>query len=418
MIGVGLSIGRRRYAGGPTLDLDFLTHPVLPPAFTFKRASNATYFGTDGLMQTAAPSVARFDCEPSTRQQRGQLIEGPRTNYLTNSAAAEKWTLYGVSATANGPPGPDGITPSRRVTENLSSTTVHAISQAPALALASVNAVSYASRLHAAERTEVRLMLANGGTTAYCGATFDLVGGVVTAKSANVGEWTLVASSIVPLGGGWWECRIVGSVTSAVSVRGSTYLSVDGDYNYPGDGASGLYHASSQLELYGFPTSYIPTTTASASRAADLMNSSDLTWYNREEGTLLVDAAMVGVYGGGWFAVSLDNGVNNGIGIYKTNGTGAMNAFSGGSAPLGVILTDAQRFRAAVAYSNGGASAVASINGRPPIVIGTAAAVVPTQFSIGSSQNGSFGASMWARAVRYWPTRMEGAALSDLTRLN
>jgi hypothetical protein len=65
------------------------------------------------------------------------------------------------------------------------------------------------------------------------------------------------------------------------------------------------------------------------------------------------------------FAFSLDDSVNNGIGIYKVNGSGALTACSGSAdgTALGLGVTDGQRFRAGIAWSGAGASASASVNG-------------------------------------------------------
>lgn len=75
-------------------------------------------------------------------------------------------------------------------------------------------------------------------------------------------------------------------------------------------------------------------------------------------------------------------------------------------------------FRAAVAYSNGGASAVASINGNAPVPVYAASAVAPTMLSIGSARNGQFLSSQWTREVKYWPRRLSDAELFAATRLS
>ncbi|WP_208606669.1 hypothetical protein, partial [Caballeronia temeraria] len=65
MIGLDVSIWRRASCAlAPTLSLDFTKAPGVPAGWTFSRASNATYFDVNGVMQTAAPNVARFDHEP------------------------------------------------------------------------------------------------------------------------------------------------------------------------------------------------------------------------------------------------------------------------------------------------------------------------------------------------------------------
>jgi hypothetical protein len=66
----------------PTLDLNFAGARALDPRVTFTRSSVATRVGPDGLLQTVAPNVARFDHSPTTRESLGLLVEEQRTNLL------------------------------------------------------------------------------------------------------------------------------------------------------------------------------------------------------------------------------------------------------------------------------------------------------------------------------------------------
>jgi len=84
----------------PSLDLNFAVNRSLVDnisgnnLITFSRDSVGTFFDSNGLLQTAASGVPRFDHDPVTRESLGLLIEGPRTNLLLNSA-----TLSTQSAT-------------------------------------------------------------------------------------------------------------------------------------------------------------------------------------------------------------------------------------------------------------------------------------------------------------------------------
>ncbi len=66
------------------------------------------------------------------------------------------------------------------------------------------------------------------------------------------------------------------------------------------------------------PHCYMPTTNTAMTRSSDLVTTTDLNWLNPNEGTSVLDAAFIGVSGGGAFAFSLDDDVNDGIGIYKS----------------------------------------------------------------------------------------------------
>jgi hypothetical protein len=97
---LGSSVSANFPIPSPSLDLNFAVNRSLVDnisgnnLITFSRNSVGTFFDSNGLLQTAASGVPRFDHDPVTRESLGLLIEGPRTNLLLNSA-----TLSTQSAT-------------------------------------------------------------------------------------------------------------------------------------------------------------------------------------------------------------------------------------------------------------------------------------------------------------------------------
>lgn len=77
-------------ADGLALDLQFAIDKSLTarrgPTPTFTRASTATFIGSNGLIQSAAVNVARFDHDPTSLVCKGLLIEESRTNLVFPSA--------------------------------------------------------------------------------------------------------------------------------------------------------------------------------------------------------------------------------------------------------------------------------------------------------------------------------------------
>ena len=93
----------------PSLDLQFATGKTLDDRvsgnnlITFSRADAttcATYVDSNGVIQTAAANVPRFDHDPATGESLGLLIEESRTNFLTNSEHLDTGWLYQGSMTA------------------------------------------------------------------------------------------------------------------------------------------------------------------------------------------------------------------------------------------------------------------------------------------------------------------------------
>ncbi|SAL00401.1 hypothetical protein AWB76_07851 [Caballeronia temeraria] len=369
-------------------------------------------------MQTAAPNVARFDHEPVTGASTGLLLESARTNVLLNASAPEKWNLLDVTVTTDGTLAPDKSTLARKIIEGTANT-VHAVSQYYTTSISTSTQWSLWVRLKPAERTVAMVMLTDSGSVDYCCADFNLPLATVGKTYGGSGAWSLKSATCIPLKDGWVECRVSGMVSSGTGVRANVYLMKADDLSRPstGDGVSGFYFGGAQMEM-GTSTSFIPTTSATTTRTNEYLSIKDTGAINPLEGTLVFDGAFRGVVGGGMFAFSLDDGVNSGIGIYKALGGGGLVAYSGGATgtSLGKTVADGERFRAAIAYSAGGASAVASINGGAPITITATKAFTPALLSIGSARS-QFNACESVRSLQYWPRRLSDAELSDATRL-
>ncbi|MDI9859620.1 phage head spike fiber domain-containing protein [Flectobacillus roseus] len=69
----------------PVLNLAFAYANSLDAGHSFQRNSQATYIGKDGKVRIAKANVPRFTYDSGSLEPLGLLLEGARTNYLTNS---------------------------------------------------------------------------------------------------------------------------------------------------------------------------------------------------------------------------------------------------------------------------------------------------------------------------------------------
>jgi len=104
---LGSSVSANFPIPSPSLDLNFAANKNLVDdisgnnLITFSRASTGTFVGSNGLIQTAASGVPRFDHNPATGESLGLLVEEARTNLLLNSATlgTQSVTVTAVSTT-------------------------------------------------------------------------------------------------------------------------------------------------------------------------------------------------------------------------------------------------------------------------------------------------------------------------------
>ena len=71
----------------PTLDFNFAATKKLDPRIKYTRTGMASFINEKGLLEIVNSNVPRFDHDPVTRECKGLLIEGSRTNLISYSNA-------------------------------------------------------------------------------------------------------------------------------------------------------------------------------------------------------------------------------------------------------------------------------------------------------------------------------------------
>lgn len=258
-----------------SFDLDF-TGGTLPPGVTFARSAGpATVFDETGTMQViSAADAPRFDHDPVTHVPRGLLIEPAATNLF--AASADLTAMQGTDSaswSANAAPSPDGTTTADKLVESAADYRhIGFHSQA------AVSGDPYTVSVFAkpAGRDHCALNQTDGnGATGY-DAAFDLVAGTVGASFANGTSPTGTSAAIEVSGGGFQRVSLTknAAYTSVYAIVELSNSASPGAYQfgcprYAGDGSSGVHFWGLQIEAGPVATSYIPTTGATATRAAD-----------------------------------------------------------------------------------------------------------------------------------------------------
>ena len=237
----------------PSFQRDFASVKTLDhgtgPAITFTRASGATYFDVNGVLQTAVNDVARFDHDPATGASRGLLIEEARTNNVQRSAEFDNayWGKTNGSISANATTAPDGATSADKLVEDSTASVSHLVARNVA-GVAPTQQLTGSCFIKADTRTFARIVVWDSSAAGNnVGATFDVSGGtVVSATTQNSGNATGASASITNVGNGWYRCSVSGIPNTSGSDSGlAIYLMSSGggvgSTAYTGDGTSGLY---------------------------------------------------------------------------------------------------------------------------------------------------------------------------------
>ena len=422
-----ININPYRFALGgqtPSLDLQFAnlknlnnittgTSPV-----TFTRASSGTFVGSNGLIQSAATNVPRFDHTPTTGVSLGLLVEEQRANQLLWSEEANNpaWNIpsSSVLVNANVAVAPDGATTADKVVE-ATNTGGHSIEVS---GFAFQSGVTYTVSFYAkaVERRRFRLTFPTVFTNRLVFVDINPASYGVISSGGTV-------TQVIPAGNDWF--RVVSTSTCTTTTAGArigiTFVDTGTNVSYTGDGFSGLLIWGAQLEAGAFPTSYIPTTTATVTRAADVASITGTnfsSWYNQTEGTVFcqfVDSVGTGTENP--FSVN-DNTLNNRFNLFVTsNNTLSLRLVVGGVAtnPNNLTVVPTTQIRAAIAAKTGTNECNGAANGNLSSASSPTSMPNVNQLNIGSRNGALEPLNGTIARLTYWPVRLPNAVLQQIT---
>jgi hypothetical protein len=388
------------------LDLRFALQKTLDPRVTFTRASNGTFVGSDGVIKTAATNEPRFDHNPTTGESLGLLVEEARTNLLSQS---ENLTVgAGTTVSLNTATSPLGTTTAATVTED-SSTGLHSVLTVSISFTAVSTTCSFFGKANGRNWVGLRV---SGITRAWFNLSTGQVGTVDAATTAT---------SVQAFSNGFYRCSATFTPTAGTANIFLRIGSADAVDSYAGNGTSGIITFGIQAEAGAFPTSYIPTTTATATRAADVASitgSNFSSFYNQTEGTVFSSFRRISYTGTSTVVSINDNTTNNRLYNFRQDTVAALTVISAtagsvDASPSLTLSSGASVDQVAVAQqlNNFGASA----NGGTVATDSTVLMPTVTQANIGNVTSSSFFNGTIKRFT-YWPTRLANTTLQQITQ--
>ena len=355
------------------------------------------------------PTTDRLNVPRLTYQNGGGgcpslLLEKQSTNELSYSEQFDNaaYTKSNVSITANATTSPDGTQNADKLIED-NTNNGHVVFRDPS---GSNKTLSFYAK--AAERTWVSVLSNNGNNT-----FFNLGNGTLGTVAATS------SATITAVGDGWYRCTVY---NTHPTYGFSIYLATGNNVvEYTGNGTSGVYIWGAQLEASSYPTSYIPTTSASATRVADACFKTGISsLIGQTEGVIFADvAAFVGANNDRQISINDGSTSNRVTMALLSNGTQIQFVVqSGGSVVMNSTQTIAgltTRVKIAYAYKLNdfavyvnGVSVATDTNGAVPISPSV------LSFDAGDSTDKFFGKVNQAVLFK---TRLTNAELASLTTI-
>lgn len=228
-----------------------------PSTGSFTRASTATYI-EDGILKTAAVNEPRWQ-DGNLFLEKEQINKARRSGEFDNAV----WSKTNVSVTPNVATAPDTNTSMDKIIATSVNDRHEIRSNGGAIdSVLSAELHTFSVYVAASELRYFALLYTTGGSVG-----FDLLTGSVVGVATGG-----ASASITFVGSGIYRCSMTFTPTGAagaiyICLRNTAGSSVE---TFLGDNIRGLYLWGAQLEVGDVVSSYIPTTTAAATREADV----------------------------------------------------------------------------------------------------------------------------------------------------
>jgi hypothetical protein len=372
--------------------------------FTNAGTSSKWVYNAAGVLVNVPAGQLALDYDPVTHAAKGLLVEPQATNLALRSSAfddAAAWPFSGATISANASAAPDGTLTGDKIQEDAANS-AHYAYQAVTVSNGSYTLSVF---LKAAERT-------------WAWLKFDASATVATYFNLNTGTLGTVgaghSATITSVGNGWYRCSI-----TLTAVAGTNYAVIgpttsDNLGAYLGTVGSGIYVWGAQAEAGTVATSYIPTTSASVTRAADQVSVTPASInYSATAGSWWVDMNLL-TAANGLRIIGYTTTSNYPISIFSAT---AFQLYDGVGAINKTVADAIGSHKLAAAFASGDRALTA--DGLAPgtdatagIALGSPGASIGFGFNPASTVNQING---YIRKLRYVPRRKSNAELQSET---
>jgi hypothetical protein len=378
---------------------------------TWTRASTALRTNSTSLLESMGSGVPRLSYMYGSCP--ALLLEPQRTNLALRSQELDSalvWFPIDATVTANNTTSPDGTTNADKVIAT-ATTSTHLIIQQPA---GSVNGTTSTISIYAKDAGLSRIQILNnaGGSGV---ANYNLSAGTATLLSG-------VSASIESVGNGWFRCIMTYTPTTTGTYNIQIRLADNsGNTTFLGNGTDGVSLWGFQVEAGAYPTSYIPTTTASATRVADSASKTGISsLIGQTEGVVFVEFIYNGNATGSSNVFNMNRNTTSSVYIIKlTNSTIEAGIAIGGvgvAKITGGTIGVGSRIKLAYAYKSG--SSALYINGTQIGTSSDAFTTVTSMSEINLNDVNSFFSTqqvVFFNQFALFTTRLTNAELATLT---
>jgi hypothetical protein len=224
---------------------------------TFTRASTATRVNSSGNIESVSTGVPRLDY--SSGGCPSLLLEPQRTNLATYSEQFDNWNKTNVSVTANATTSPSGYISGDLLTDNATNSN-HFID----ISVSTSSSTTYVQSAWVKKKDDgiyAGLRTNNVGGNSYI--IFDFDTATIVASGSDI-----ISNGVQAYSNGWYRIYMTYTLQTTGLIYSITNSSSSVIPAYVGTG-KGYYIWGAQLEAGTYPTSYIPTTSASVTRVGD-----------------------------------------------------------------------------------------------------------------------------------------------------